>query len=257
LKPDREEVNQQQEERAHAECEHSCRPHGSLLHHRWRDGGSLLFPELDDNEDSNQNTEEAEQKDDAPGIPFVLRPTPLQSQQKANNCWNEEKGAEEVKFLYASFPSKIGHCSSLGGLEEYQDNNHCDCTERQVDEETPTPCSYSLLVLSSQRVGKNHLTLVSKNTSEKGTGNRSNTVHFKVSNGSLRLFRTRNLLAPMNPVYIGRFARGTEYATMIRAPENRPAEPSPAIARPMINAIEFGAIPHIKLPSSKIPIAVR
>lgn len=64
-------------------------------------------------------------------------------------------------------------------------------------------------------------------------------------------------IAPMNPVYIGRFAKGTEYATMIKAPLRIPAEPKPAIARPRINAIEFGAIPHTKLPSSKIPIAVR
>jgi len=80
----------------------------------------------------------------------------------------------------------------------------------------------------------------------------------------------------MNPVYIGRFTRGTLYATIyqqlvilskkdeafalvrtIKAPLNIPADPNPAIARPRIKAIEFGAIPHIKLPSSKIPIAVR
>lgn len=61
---------------------------------------------------------------------------------------------------------------------------------------------------------------------------------------------------------------------MMRAPEKIPAllqniskifkrgtlfdtYPKPATARPMIKAIELGAAPQIKLPSSKIPIAAR
>lgn len=64
-------------------------------------------------------------------------------------------------------------------------------------------------------------------------------------------------MAPMIPVYIGRFTNGTEYATMISAPENTPAEPRPATARPQINAIEFGATPQTRLPSSKMKIAMR
>ena len=64
-------------------------------------------------------------------------------------------------------------------------------------------------------------------------------------------------IAPMKPVYIGRFTRGTLYATMISAPEKIPALPTPATARPMIRAIEFGATPQIREPNSKIPIAMR
>jgi hypothetical protein len=56
---------------------------------------------------------------------------------------------------------------------------------------------------------------------------------------------------------MGRLTRGTEYATMIRAPEKIPALPTPATALPMIKAMEFGATPQIKLPSSKMPIAIR
>jgi hypothetical protein len=52
-------------------------------------------------------------------------------------------------------------------------------------------------------------------------------------------------------------AKGTEYATIMSAPEKIPADPNPAIARPRIKAIEFGAIPHTKLPSSNMPIATR
>jgi hypothetical protein len=44
---------------------------------------------------------------------------------------------------------------------------------------------------------------------------------------------------------------------MIKAPEKMPAEPNPAIARPMIKAVELGDTPQTKEPTSKIPIAVR
>lgn len=64
-------------------------------------------------------------------------------------------------------------------------------------------------------------------------------------------------IAPKNPVNIGRFRRGTEYAMIIKAPEKIPADPIPAMARPMINAVEFGAAPQMALPTSKIKIAVR
>ena len=64
-------------------------------------------------------------------------------------------------------------------------------------------------------------------------------------------------MAPMNPVYIGLFSSETVWATIINAPEKIPADPTPATARPMIRAIEFGAAPQIKLPISNSPIAVR
>lgn len=61
----------------------------------------------------------------------------------------------------------------------------------------------------------------------------------------------------MKPVYIGLLTRGTEYATMIKAPEKIPALPIPATALPQIRAIEFGATPQIRLPSSKMKMAIR
>jgi hypothetical protein len=64
-------------------------------------------------------------------------------------------------------------------------------------------------------------------------------------------------IEPIMPLYIGRLAKGIECATMIKAPEKIPAEPRPAMARPIIRAIEFGAVAHSKLPSSKIAMATR
>ena len=43
----------------------------------------------------------------------------------------------------------------------------------------------------------------------------------------------------------------------IGGPENIPAHPRPAIARPIIRAVDVGATPQTKDPSSKIPIADR
>ncbi len=64
-------------------------------------------------------------------------------------------------------------------------------------------------------------------------------------------------MAPISPVYAGRLCRGTEYAMTIKAPENIPAQPMPAIARPTIRALDVGAIPQTSDPSSKIPMALR
>jgi len=64
-------------------------------------------------------------------------------------------------------------------------------------------------------------------------------------------------VAPMRPMYIGRFASGMMWMRMTLEPENMLADPRPAIARPMMNAVEFGAAPHNAEPTSKMPIATR
>lgn len=61
----------------------------------------------------------------------------------------------------------------------------------------------------------------------------------------------------MTPMYVGRWRSGTVTEIIRMAPEKIPAAPTPAIARPMIKAVEFGAMPQIKLPSSKIARAMR
>lgn len=58
-------------------------------------------------------------------------------------------------------------------------------------------------------------------------------------------------------MYVGRWRSGTVTEIIKIAPEKIPAAPTPAIARPMIKVVEFGATPQIKLPSSKIANAIR
>ncbi len=44
---------------------------------------------------------------------------------------------------------------------------------------------------------------------------------------------------------------------IMMAPEKMPEEPHPAIARPIINAVEFGAAPHNADPTSKMAMEKR
>ena len=44
---------------------------------------------------------------------------------------------------------------------------------------------------------------------------------------------------------------------MINAPEKMPADPMPAMARPMMRATDEGAAPQMREPNSKIAIAIK
>jgi hypothetical protein len=62
---------------------------------------------------------------------------------------------------------------------------------------------------------------------------------------------------PMKPVIIGRFCSGTASVMSTITPEKMPQEPSPAIALPIMKAVEFGAAPHIADPISNNTMAMR
>lgn len=62
---------------------------------------------------------------------------------------------------------------------------------------------------------------------------------------------------PMTLVYIGRCRSGTVSAIIIKAPEYIPAQPAPAMARPIIKASEVGAAAHTSDPSVKMATADR
>lgn len=64
-------------------------------------------------------------------------------------------------------------------------------------------------------------------------------------------------MEPIIPTSIGRLWRGTTWLMRMIDPEKMPAEPIPAIARPMINASEFGAAPHTTEPISNSNTAAR
>ena len=64
-------------------------------------------------------------------------------------------------------------------------------------------------------------------------------------------------VAPRKPVNRLLFLNGVIFAMMMKQPENIPAPPIPAIARPIINAMEVGAAPQMALPTSNMKIEDR
>jgi hypothetical protein len=56
---------------------------------------------------------------------------------------------------------------------------------------------------------------------------------------------------PVKPLKASLLANGTDVAIMRYEPENTPAEPKPAIARPRIRAGLFGVTAQMRDPSSK------
>jgi hypothetical protein len=64
-------------------------------------------------------------------------------------------------------------------------------------------------------------------------------------------------ILPKRAPYFALFSSGTEQAMIMKLPAKMPAEPTPAIARPMINAVEFGAAPQMSEPTSKITMETK
>jgi len=62
---------------------------------------------------------------------------------------------------------------------------------------------------------------------------------------------------PIRPTNKGRLCSGMTCVMMTVAPFCIPADPTPAMARPTINALEFGAAPQIAEPTSKTMAAAR
>lgn len=119
-----------------------------------------MLPELNADENNSQDGEDHEEGDDLSVIPWVLGSTPLQGQQQAHNRWDEGEGAVKIELLDAGLPSEICHSSSLGTLEEDDDDGNSDCSDGEVNIETPPPGSS-----------------ISEDTTEEGASNRGNSVH--------------------------------------------------------------------------------
>ena len=58
-------------------------------------------------------------------------------------------------------------------------------------------------------------------------------------------------------IYIGLLFRGTMCPPIVRLPENMPDAPTPETARPMMKAVELGAVAHMMEPVSKSARAAR
>lgn len=92
-------------------------PYVAVLDQSGRHGGTILAPPLNANENDDQSTEDGEEGDD-PGIaPGVLRTTPLQSEQQADDRREEEERSQEIELAKLLLPA-LGSFDCLRGLEE-------------------------------------------------------------------------------------------------------------------------------------------
>lgn len=64
-------------------------------------------------------------------------------------------------------------------------------------------------------------------------------------------------MPPKRPKNMGLFSRATVCAIVTSAPVKMPALPKPAVALPMMSAVDVGAIPQIREPSSNTNSAER
>jgi hypothetical protein len=65
------------------------------------------------------------------------------------------------------------------------------------------------------------------------------------------------MVAPTAPIHAGLFSSGIALIINTMPPFINPAAPNPEIARPTMNAIEFGAEPHTAEPISKTTMSDR
>ena len=62
---------------------------------------------------------------------------------------------------------------------------------------------------------------------------------------------------PIKPVYMGRLTSGTLWLMIRIEPENSPAAPRPAMARPQISPTEVGVTAQTRDPTSKMERAIK
>lgn len=106
--------------------------------------------------------------------------------------------------------------------------------------------------------------LVCECAAEKGSSYRCDAIHGSNKTGSHRAFLERGgetdncpAMKLMSTKRIFKVDLKSGPSLLIRAPVEMPAAPRPAMALPMMKAVEVGATAQRREPTSKIPIAAR
>ena len=141
LKPNRHKLDDSKQRSHEAEHEpHGARDRSHAYDSQW-DCSPVALAYLNKPPEQNADAKDAEGEDDPPIAPGVLTAAPLERQEKANERWHQEAGAEEVKLL----ESLVDAAAGLGvwvrrQLDQEENDEKCDTSEGQVDPETPSPC---------------------------------------------------------------------------------------------------------------------
>lgn len=175
----------------------------------------IALPKLNTNEDGNHETKSNKQANDLGVVPGVLSTTPLKSQEKTDDTGNEDCGTSEIESENTSEEGFVlGFVGVAVDVNEKEDDDHGQATDRQVDVEAPSPGS-----------------VFGEDSSEKGTCDGSNSPH---TTNETECERTL-LKGHCESQYMAGGVSGAKFDILIRErmtmePEKRPAVPIYMIA---------------------------
>ena len=98
----------------------------------------VRLPHLNQHPDDQQDAAEEKEDDDASVVPGELLPAPLQSQQQADDGWNEEERPQKVQ-LKQQAPSTGATLDGAPIAEEKEDKHGREEAKGEVDIEAPAP----------------------------------------------------------------------------------------------------------------------
>ena len=131
-------VDSDEERGSHEGLEKRARPGIAVLDNTRGYRSFFLPPELYQNESNDQDTKKHKQGDN-PGIaPGILRASPLQREQYADDCRDEDSRSREVQLRQLILEARFIF-DRLGSFEEQQDECARYGTDREIDIKTPSP----------------------------------------------------------------------------------------------------------------------
>ncbi|CAK5276781.1 unnamed protein product [Mycena citricolor] len=252
-------IEREREERAEPDTAHFDDPR--------RDRRHLLLPDLDEDKRDDQQPKQDKQRDDASVAPRILRPSPLQREQQTHDRRHEQQRPERIKVvdLLQQRQLGVGGFGFSGDVQEDEEEEQADAADGQVNLDTQavrTRQTGTVARISSRRStcgcdvisspvkrkngrrrraghAPSPRNLVRKHAAHEGPRNARNPVH-----------------APNQPRIHRPFLERHGVRCVMHHREREQTDGvSPAIARPMINAVELGAPPQIALPTSNTTIA--
>lgn len=137
LEPDGEVKNDYEEGASDADAEHKTRDHGLFIQDAKGYGSGIAFPILHGAEADEEQAKEDEEHDDSRVGPGVLGAAPLESEEEADDCGQEEDGANRVELLEAGSEADGAFFLTRGRFEEEGYGDERDGTNWEVDVETP------------------------------------------------------------------------------------------------------------------------
>lgn len=179
-----------------------------------------------------EEAEQGEERNDPRAAVCESIATPVQSKEQRQNCSNECEISRRIELSDFLEWSTLEWSQSAFELDEENDTSCSDCTKRYL-----LPLAQEAgMPMYSQLIQKHHLQV-------------DFSARIPPMSGP-RMEQTPNI-APIMPLMTGRVARGATRTTMAVAPENRPAAPNPATARPAMNVLEVFETAHMIEPTSK------